>query len=258
MIGLRRSSSTPTCSSTRSTSARCPTWGDFALGIAVGMVAYTGIETISNMSEEARDAIADDPARDRAGGARGGRPLRAAAGDRALGDAGRRRTRTASSRPSSATTFADDPVLGIVENLGLSAGLTDVLRVYVGILAAVILLIATNAGADRALAADLLDGPAPPAARDPARDPSAVQDALRRDHRLLGRRGRWSWRPGETDVPGDDLRVRRDALVHGRPRLGDPAAQDCGRSSERPRRQRRRAAVALAGQRPDARGARCR
>jgi basic amino acid/polyamine antiporter, APA family len=30
-----------------------PTWGDFALGIAVGMIAYTGIETISNMSEEA-------------------------------------------------------------------------------------------------------------------------------------------------------------------------------------------------------------
>ena len=36
-------------------------------------------------------------------------------------------------------------MLGIVENLGLGAGLTDVLRVYVGILAAVILMIATNA-----------------------------------------------------------------------------------------------------------------
>ena len=33
-----------------------PTAGDFLLGIAVGMVAYTGIETISNMAEEARDA----------------------------------------------------------------------------------------------------------------------------------------------------------------------------------------------------------
>ena len=30
-----------------------PTWSDFALGIAVGMIAYTGIETISNMAEEA-------------------------------------------------------------------------------------------------------------------------------------------------------------------------------------------------------------
>jgi APA family basic amino acid/polyamine antiporter len=44
-----------------------------------------------------------------------------------------------------ATTYADDPVLGIVENIGLSPGLTEVLEVYVGILAAVILLIATNA-----------------------------------------------------------------------------------------------------------------
>src|SRR6185312_8119927 len=33
-----------------------PTWSKFALGIAVGMIAYTGIETISNMAEEARDA----------------------------------------------------------------------------------------------------------------------------------------------------------------------------------------------------------
>jgi APA family basic amino acid/polyamine antiporter len=44
------------------------------------------------------------------------------------------------------TKFADDPVLGIVENLGLNAGLTNILRYYVGVLAAVILLIATNAG----------------------------------------------------------------------------------------------------------------
>src|SRR5919112_2014601 len=33
-----------------------PSWSDFALGIAVGMIAYTGIETISNMAEEAKDA----------------------------------------------------------------------------------------------------------------------------------------------------------------------------------------------------------
>jgi len=44
------------------------------------------------------------------------------------------------------TTFADDPILGIVENLGLSSVPTEVLRYYVGVLAAVILLIATNAG----------------------------------------------------------------------------------------------------------------
>src|SRR5215210_7262508 len=32
-----------------------PTWKDFFLAIPIGMIAYTGIETISNMAEEARD-----------------------------------------------------------------------------------------------------------------------------------------------------------------------------------------------------------
>src|SRR5881392_3041317 len=32
-----------------------PTWKDFFLAIPVAMIAYTGIETISNMAEEARD-----------------------------------------------------------------------------------------------------------------------------------------------------------------------------------------------------------
>jgi basic amino acid/polyamine antiporter, APA family len=121
-----------------------PTWGDFLLGIAVGMVAYTGIETISNMAEEAKDASKSIP--------RGvGLVVLAVIGLYALlpiialsampveqGANGEYTTELG-------TTFADDPVLGIVENLGLAAGLTDVLRIYVGILAAVILLIATNA-----------------------------------------------------------------------------------------------------------------
>src|SRR5918996_1022140 len=32
-----------------------PTWENFILAIPIGMIAYTGIETISNMAEEARD-----------------------------------------------------------------------------------------------------------------------------------------------------------------------------------------------------------
>src|SRR5215204_4409204 len=32
-----------------------PTWKDFLIAIPVGMIAYTGIETISNLAEEARD-----------------------------------------------------------------------------------------------------------------------------------------------------------------------------------------------------------
>src|SRR6201999_1083813 len=32
-----------------------PTWANFALAIPVAMIAYTGIETVSNLAEEARD-----------------------------------------------------------------------------------------------------------------------------------------------------------------------------------------------------------
>ena len=121
-----------------------PSWGDFLLGIAVGMIAYTGIETISNMSEEAKDAPKTVP---RGVGltvvavlglyallpliALSAMPVHQVGGEYVT-DLG--------------SKFADDPVLGIVENLGLGAGLTEVLRYYVGVLAAVILLIATNAG----------------------------------------------------------------------------------------------------------------
>ncbi len=122
-----------------------PTWSDFALGIAVGMIAYTGIETISNMAEEARDAVRTIP---RSVGftviavlglyllipvvALSAMPVTADATGHYTTELGKE--------------FANDPILGIVENLGLGAGLTEALRFYVGILAAVILLIATNAG----------------------------------------------------------------------------------------------------------------
>jgi basic amino acid/polyamine antiporter, APA family len=121
-----------------------PTWSDFALGIAVGMIAYTGIETISNMAEEARNAEKTIP--------RGTGltvlavlglylllPLIALSAMPVVEHGGTHTT-------ALGTTFADDPVLGIVENLGLGEGATQALRYYVGVLAAVILLIATNAG----------------------------------------------------------------------------------------------------------------
>jgi APA family basic amino acid/polyamine antiporter len=121
-----------------------PTWSDFALGIAVGMIAYTGIETISNMAEEAKDAVRTIP-----------RsvalvvaavlglylliPVVALSAMPVVQHGGHYSTALGSE-------FANDPILGIVENLGLSEGPTEALRFYVGILAAVILLIATNAG----------------------------------------------------------------------------------------------------------------
>src|SRR5919206_3574926 len=39
-----------------------PTWKDFVLSIPIGMIAYTGIETISNMAEEAKDEATTIPA----------------------------------------------------------------------------------------------------------------------------------------------------------------------------------------------------
>src|SRR4051794_1440023 len=121
-----------------------PTWGNFALGIAVGMVAYTGIETISNMSEEAKDASRTIP--------RGtGLVVIAVVGLYALIPIVALSAMPVVHHGAHYTTelgtkFANDPVLGIVENLGLGPGLTNVARYYVGVLAAVILLIATNAG----------------------------------------------------------------------------------------------------------------
>ena len=122
-----------------------PSWGDFALGIAVGMIAYTGIETISNMAEEARDAKRTIP--------QGTGltvvvvlamyallPIIALSALPVTED-----PVTGQHATALGTTYADDPVLGIVENLGLSVGITEVLRLYVGVLAAVILVIATNA-----------------------------------------------------------------------------------------------------------------
>jgi APA family basic amino acid/polyamine antiporter len=121
-----------------------PTWGDFALGIALGMIAYTGIETLSNMSEEARDAPRTIP---KAVGLVVTAvlvlymliPLVALSAMPVTESGGEFTTELG-------TTYAENPMLGIVDNMGLSAGFTDVLRVYVGVLAGVILIIATNAG----------------------------------------------------------------------------------------------------------------
>src|SRR5215469_14693268 len=122
-----------------------PTWSKFALGITVGMIAYTGIETISNMSEEAKDASKTVP---RAAGLVVAAvlglylliPIVALSAMPVVQDA------AGHYHTALGPKYAADPILGIVENLGLSGGPTEVLRYYVGVLAAVILLIATNAG----------------------------------------------------------------------------------------------------------------
>jgi APA family basic amino acid/polyamine antiporter len=126
-----------------------PTWNDFFLSIPVGMIAYTGIETVSNLAEEARDPARTIP---RSIGLVAVAvfaiyftlPLIALSAlpvERINGE-----LTTLLALPPDQGGFQNDPVLGVVENLGIEGTLLDVLKVYVGILAATILFIATNAG----------------------------------------------------------------------------------------------------------------
>jgi basic amino acid/polyamine antiporter, APA family len=127
-----------------------PTWSDFFLAIPVAMIAYTGIETISNLSEEAREPSRDVP-----------RAIRLVAIAvyaiyftlPAIALSALPVTRTADGQYQTALGlgpdkggYANDPVLGIVNNLGIGGITLHALEIYVGVLAATILLIAANAG----------------------------------------------------------------------------------------------------------------
>src|SRR5215211_4542056 len=121
-----------------------PTLPDFLIAIPVGMVAYTGIETISNMAEEARDFGKTIP--------RGmGLVVLAVFAIYtflpavALSAMPVVNGETPLAQSKEAGGYADDPVLGVVNNIDLGA-LQGAAEVYVGILAATILFIATNAG----------------------------------------------------------------------------------------------------------------
>jgi basic amino acid/polyamine antiporter, APA family len=121
-----------------------PTVGNFLIAIPVAMVAYTGIETISNMAEEARDYGKTIP--------RGiGLVVGAVAviytflPAVALSAMPVEHGRTILALPKEQGGFADDPVLGVVKNMGLGS-MQHAAEIYVGILAATILFIATNAG----------------------------------------------------------------------------------------------------------------
>jgi APA family basic amino acid/polyamine antiporter len=126
-----------------------PTWKDFFLAIPVGMIAYTGIETISNMAEEAKDETKTIPAAIN-------RVVIAVFAIYALlpmvalsalpvtqqSDGS---YSTLLGVPEDQGGFAGDPVLGVVKHLDLGP-LQAPGEIYVGLLAATILVIATNAG----------------------------------------------------------------------------------------------------------------
>src|SRR5205823_2713351 len=126
-----------------------PTWRDFFLAIPIAMIAYTGIETVSNLAEEARDPPRDIP-----------RSISWVAGAVfaiyftlpliALSALPVEKTKTGYQTllglPPDRGGFKNDPVLGLVEHLGLHGQVLHAAKIYVGILAATILFIATNAG----------------------------------------------------------------------------------------------------------------
>jgi basic amino acid/polyamine antiporter, APA family len=126
-----------------------PSWKDFFLAIPVGMIAYTGIETISNMAEEARDETKTIPAAiERVVIAvfaiYAFLPMVALSALPVTQNADGS-YQTLLGLDESQGGFSGDPILGVVKHLDLGA-LQGAGEIYVGILAATILIIATNAG----------------------------------------------------------------------------------------------------------------
>ena len=136
--------------STTSTSASRRRGRTSSIAIPIGMLAYTGIETISNMSEEAKDEATTIPAaitRVRDGGVR---DLLHAAGGRARRAAGRpgreRRVRDAARPARGGGRLRGRPGRWAwCARLDLGPLQTPI-EFYVGLLAATILFLATNAG----------------------------------------------------------------------------------------------------------------
>jgi APA family basic amino acid/polyamine antiporter len=113
------------------------------------MIAYTGMETISNLAEETRDPPRDVPRAYKlvAGAvftiyltlpaiALMALPVQRVGGEYV----------TKLGLGPEQGGFANDPVLGLVENVGLHGFALSGLKVYVGLLAGTILIIAANAG----------------------------------------------------------------------------------------------------------------
>jgi len=126
-----------------------PTYSHLIFALSLAMLAYTGIETVSNMAEEARDPGRDVP---RAVnyiliavlGVYAGMTVVALSALPVIGHGAHAYTLLGEAPQHGG--YQNDPVLGIISHLGLPAAATHALRYYVGVLAATILFIATNAG----------------------------------------------------------------------------------------------------------------
>jgi APA family basic amino acid/polyamine antiporter len=124
-----------------------PTWEDFVVSIPLGMIAYTGIETISNMAEEAKDEATTIPAainrvRIAVFAIYFTLPAVALSALPVTERDGEYQTLLGLTEEEGG--YAGDPILGVVKQMDLGP-LQTAGELYVGLLAATILFIATNA-----------------------------------------------------------------------------------------------------------------
>jgi APA family basic amino acid/polyamine antiporter len=134
-----------------------PSWKELIFALSLAMLAYTGIETVANMAEEARDPGTQVPKAVNLVvlavlGVYAGISVIALSALPVIhhGVGYSPALHESFKAPGYATGlggfFQNDPVLGIVSRLGLHGTVLKLAQYYVGILAATILFIATNAG----------------------------------------------------------------------------------------------------------------
>jgi basic amino acid/polyamine antiporter, APA family len=136
---------------------KVPTWHELIFALSLAMLAYTGIETVSNMAEEARDPGRQVPKAVNLvvlavlGVYLGISMIALSALPVIHHGVGYSAALSESYSHAGYATglgghFQNDPVLGIVSRLGLHGMVLKLAQYYVGLLAATILFIATNAG----------------------------------------------------------------------------------------------------------------
>ena len=215
-----------------------PTWGNLAVAIPVAMLAYTGVETVSNLAEEARDPVRTVPNAYKARRRRGLRHLLHASVRRALGASGRadrRRADHAARAPARGRWLRERPDprsrAEPRRRRGLAAGRDgDLRRRPRGDDP----LHRDERGRDRRIADHVLDGELPADAGGVPAAPSAAEDAVALARRLRRDRADPGHPPRRRQLRRDALLARRDALVHRRPRLDHPHADAAARRRRDP------------------------
>jgi basic amino acid/polyamine antiporter, APA family len=121
-----------------------PSVSQLIFAASIAMLAYTGIETVSNMAEEAKDPGSDVP---RAVNLVLIAVLGVYMGISVIALSALPVLHTAHGYATAlGGRYENEPVLGIVDHLGLHGALLTGVQYYVGLLATTILFIATNAG----------------------------------------------------------------------------------------------------------------